>query len=208
MGGEFWFYYLGMQIPLLNYTKQSSLPHNFWGKEENQSVTNHHGAFCCQTCVFPPVHRTSYPPEHGDQVWALAVVMYRSVTNWVIIRAHKHPFIVVIGLILHPSSILRRGSSDCKYNCFGCTRRAVAGSVANVSLFTVLDTLSYIHNTPAILNRLMELEKMAFIFYGKFVAVNSQSSYFTETKSITSLDLFHLDDIFCFLVNLSPPQIC
>lgn len=106
------------------------------------------------TCVSIPciAHPMSYPPEHGDQVRALAAVMYRSVTNWVIIRAHKHPFIVVIGLILHPSSILRRGSSDCKYNCFGCTRRAVAGSVANVSLFTVLDTLSYIHNTPALLN--------------------------------------------------------
>ena len=123
MGGEFWFYYHWMQIPLLNYTKQSSLPHNFWGKEENQSVTNHHGAFCCHNLCFHPVHRASDPPEYRDQVRPLAAVMYRSVTNWVIIRAHKHPFIVVIGLILHPSSILRRGSSDCKYNCFGCTRR-------------------------------------------------------------------------------------
>ena len=85
MGGEFWFYYHWMQIPLLNYTKQSSLPHNFWGKEENQSVTNHHGAFCCHNLCFHPVHRASWLPEHGDQVRALAVVMYRSVTNWVII---------------------------------------------------------------------------------------------------------------------------
>ena len=58
------------------------------------------------TCVSIPciAHPMSYPPEHGDQVRALAVVKYRSVTNWVIIRAHKHPFIVVIGLILHPVS--------------------------------------------------------------------------------------------------------
>ena len=67
-----------------------------------------------------------------------------------------------------PLSTFRRWSSDCKYNCFGCTRRAVAGSVANVSLFTVLDTLSYIHNTPAILNRLMELEKSTWMIIFAF----------------------------------------
>ena len=62
----------------------------------------------------------------------------------------------------------------------------MAGSVANVSLFTVLDTLSYIHNTPAILNRRPNSGK-------------NDVSVLRANSNQMSLDLHYLcSDFMCF----------
>ena len=71
-----------------------------------------HSASCSHILCFHPVldllllHLVLLSTGPRCGYWLC--VMYHSVTSWVIIGAHKHPFIVVIGLILHPSSILRR----------------------------------------------------------------------------------------------------
>ena len=106
MGGEFWFYYHLYWITPNNRHFHTT----FEGKKQKKRIkvsliiTVHSAVTTCASIL----SSISSSCISGTRCGYWLCVMYHSVTSWVIIGAHKHPFIVVIGLILHPSSIVRR----------------------------------------------------------------------------------------------------